>query len=404
VKKVLDRSAGLVTSSSGFLEIGSIVSCAAAGAEFGFALSWAVLLGGICLMLLVEMTGRFTAVTGETVVGAMRARFGFEVSVVPLSAIVVVSLLVLATELGGVAAALELATGISHRYWGPLAAFAVWLVLWTARFRFVETLVAALGLVAIAFVVAAVALRPDWGAVARGLLPSVPAHRFGRYAFLAAVILGASISPSLFYFYSSGAADDGWTRANLRANRAIAGAGIGFGTILSVAVVVVAALVLRPKGVVVDDIHELPAMLEEPLGRWGYRAFVAALGIACFGACAELALVAGYLVAQTLGWNFGQKERPHTNARFALVYTAAIIGAAVVVISGVDPVALTAVAMAIVALTLPLAVFPFLVLMNDERYLGESTNRLSGNVLVTAIVALALVLSMVTIPLQIAGG
>jgi hypothetical protein len=42
--------------------------------------------------------------------------------------------------------------------------------------------------------------------------------------------------------------------------------------------------------------------------------------------------------------------------------------------------------------------------MNDARFLGDQKNRLGGNIVVAAIVTLAVVLSIVTIPLEIRGG
>lgn len=373
-----------------YLEIGILVAAAAAGAEFGLSLAWAFVLGGICLVLLVEMSSRFGAVAKQTVVAAMRSRFGFNFCAIPLAAMLLVCLMVLAMELTGCAVALELGTGIPFRAWGALAAFGVWLVLWTARFKLLEYVVAFFGLTSFVFLGVALWLGPPWRELAAGLVPAMPAVNAGRWGFLAAVILGASISPFLFYFYEG------------KSKRLALGT-IGFGTVLSVATLVVAALVLR-HGVKIESYEQLPALLEAPLGKWGYRAFVAALGFACYGAAAETALVAAHLVAQALGWNFGKTERPRQNARFALVYTVAIVISSIVVLAGVNPIDLTLVAMALSALTLPVAVFPFLVLMNDARFLGEQKNRLGGNIVVAAIVALAVVLSIVTIPLEIRGG
>lgn len=404
MRRTVDIVLGIVTGVGGFLEIGSIVAAAAAGAEFGLGLTWAFVLGGLCLVLLVEMAGRFAAVTKQTVVGAMRSRFGFDFCAIPLAAILLVCLLVLATEITGCAVALELVTGVPFRAWGALVAFGVWLLLWTARFEVLRHVVSILGLTSLVFLGIALWLSPPWEALAAGLIPHVPAAHGARWGFLAAVILGASTSPFLFYFYSSGAVEERWDERSLRANQVVSIAGMGLGTILSLATLVVAALVLGGRGLRLEDYRLLPTLLEQPLGPWGFRAFAASLGFACYGAAAEVALVAAYLVAQTLGWNFGQRERPRRNARFALVYTLAIVVASIVVLAGVDPVDLTLVAMASTSLTLPVAVFPFLVLMNDEELLRAKKNRLAGNVVVAAIVALAVVLSVVTIPLEIRGG
>ena len=67
MKKIVEIALGIVTSVGGFLEIGSIATAAQAGAEFSFQLIWAIVLGGICIIFLVEQAGRFSAVSGRTI-------------------------------------------------------------------------------------------------------------------------------------------------------------------------------------------------------------------------------------------------------------------------------------------------------------------------------------------------
>ena len=91
-------------------------------------------------------------------------------------------------------------------------------------------------------------------------------------------------------------------------------------------------------------------------------------------------------------------------ARFSFVYTLAIVLGTLIVVVGVDPLKLTNVAMVLSAAVLPVAVVPFLFLMNDRHYVGEHTNGWIGNGVVVAIIGLAFVLAVVALPLQILGG
>ena len=106
MKRWLGLALGVVTSFGGFLEIGSIATAAQAGADYHYQLVWAVVLGTLCIALLIEMSGRFAAVSKHTIADAMRERFGLHFFMVPLTLIFLVSLLVLAAEIGGVAVAL----------------------------------------------------------------------------------------------------------------------------------------------------------------------------------------------------------------------------------------------------------------------------------------------------------
>src|SRR3954452_19598277 len=100
MKKVFEIALGIVTSVGGFLEIGSIATAAQAGALFGFQLLWAVALGGPCLILLVEQSGRLAAVGWHTIVHEIRERFGFTYGALLLVVLGAVMLLVLAAEIG----------------------------------------------------------------------------------------------------------------------------------------------------------------------------------------------------------------------------------------------------------------------------------------------------------------
>jgi len=404
MKKIFQITLGIVTSVGGFLEIGSITTAAQAGASFGYQLVWAILLGTLCIAFLVEMSGRFAAVSEHTIPDAMRERFGINFYVVPLFVILGVSLLVLGAEMGGVAAALEMATGIKLPIWAIPVALISWGLLWRATFSIIENGVSLLGLVTVAFAIGAMKLHPDYGAVARGAVPTLPRQDAAHYWFVAVSVLGASISPYLYYFYSSGAIEEKWDETYLAANRAIAAIGMGFGGFLSVAVLVLAAVLFHPHNIDVDKYQQLPGLLTPIFGRTGFWLVIASLAIACLGATLEISLALAYLIAQGLGWNWGEDLEPRDDARFSLSYTLIVAAAMLFVLVGVDPLKLTEISMALTAASLPVGVFPFLILMNDKKYLQTHTNGYVGNAVVLAISVMAAVLAIVSIPLEIVGG
>ncbi len=102
MKKVLQISLGIVTSVGGFLETGLIATSTQAGAAFGYRLIWAVILGTVCLIFLVEMSGRFAIASRMTIADGIRDRFGSNMFVVMLAITFIVNLMVLAAEIGGV--------------------------------------------------------------------------------------------------------------------------------------------------------------------------------------------------------------------------------------------------------------------------------------------------------------
>jgi Mn2+/Fe2+ NRAMP family transporter len=404
VKKVMQLALGIVTSIAGFVEVGSISTSLQAGATFGFQLLWAIALAATCLVFLIEMSGRLAAVSRHTVADAVRERLGFGYQVVPFVAELIVDFLVLSAEIGGACFALQLLTGIHFQYWALPVALAAWLALWKGTFGTIENGVSLLGVIALCFLVAAFRLDPRAGDVAAGFLPSLPRHHATNYWFLVVSIIGATMSPYLMNFYSSGAVEEEWAEDSLGANRVTAALGMGFGSVVSMCVLIVSAMVLHPEGVKVESFEQGALVLTRAFPFWGFLLFGAALFIECFGATLEIGVNLAYVPAQVLGWNWSENVKPREDARFSLVYTAAIFGASLLMLIGIDPIRLTMFSMALTVLILPLIVFPFLVVMNDEHYLREFRNGWFGNAAVIFIVGLAFVLSLVAIPLAILGG
>jgi Mn2+/Fe2+ NRAMP family transporter len=402
MKKLLEVFLGIITGIGGFLEAGSLATSAQAGAQFGYQLTWALVVGGLSLIVLTEGAGRLAVVSHRTVAECIRERFGFGYFSIPLVAGVVVSFMLLGSELAVTGVVLQLVTGISYRLWAFPVALGGWFLLWKGNFGVVEKGTGLLGLVSLVFLFAAVKLHPDWGRVAASTLPSAPKHDAAKYWFGAVSILGASISPYLFFFYSSGAIEDGWKEEDLPINRITASLGMGFGAGVSAMVLVTAALLFLPRGIEVEKYEAMALLTSSPFPRYGFALFVLAVGITCFGAAAEVALAIAYLLAQGWGIPWSENQKPAEHARFSLVYTAAFLLAPLLA-AATDPLKLTNISMAVTATSLPVSVLPLLVLLNDRQLMGAHRNKVLGNAALVLISVLAVVLLFVSIPLAFVG-
>jgi len=404
MKKWAELALGVVTSMGGFLEVGSIATGVQGGASFGFQLGWALLLGTICLAILMEATGRLAAVSGRSYADLLREHMGIRFFIVPLVAVLIPSFLVLVSEIGGVAIALQMATGIAFRWWAIPIALVGWFLLWRGTFSIVEQGTAMLGLVSLVFLVAVFKMHPEWSAIGAGLVPSRPDNDKAKYWYLAVSILGASISPYLYLFYSAGALEDGWTIKYLNVNRITAGVGNLFGGGLALMVLVGSAIVFMPRNIQVDAYEQISLVLATPLGRGGFVLFLVTLFITCFGATVEITLANAYLLAQGFGWPWSENMKPAKDARFATTYTVVILLACIPIVLGADPLKLTNISMVISAASLPVTVIPLLVLMNDERVMTTHSNGWLGNIALGSIAILAVALFVLAAPLYHLGG
>lgn len=242
------------------------------------------------------------------------------------------NLLVLAAEIGGMSIALEFATGIGFQWWAVPTAVLCWGLLWFGTFGFIEKSVAILGLVTLCLVAAFISLRPNPNDILWHMASSLAQVADTHYAFLAVSIIGATISPYLFLFYSSGAVEEKWNKGYLIINRIVATIGMGFGGMIAVAAMLLAALVFAPQGISdVESYHRLPLLLTQALSFTGFVLFIASLLIACLGASLEVGLLQAYFVAQGFGWNWGEDLRPAQDPGFVMIYSVAILLATLVI-------------------------------------------------------------------------
>jgi Mn2+/Fe2+ NRAMP family transporter len=404
VSVIVDLVLGIVTSIGGFVEVGSVSTAAQAGSEFGFQLLWAIAAGTAMLAMLVEMSGRLAAVSKRSVAAAVRERFGIHFQMVPLAAELLIDVLLLTAEIGGAAIAVKLLTGIGFQWWVLPIGVAAWLVLWLCNFSVIEYGLGLLGLVTLSFVVSAWRLDPNHVDLARSLVPSLPSHDPTRYAFLAVSIVGATVSPYLLNFYSSGTLEEKMKERELWVNRTTAYLGMLFGGAVSMGVLITSAMVLGPRHILVDSYEQAALMFVPAFNTWGVALFALALGIGCFGAAVELSLNAGYLFSQVFGWSWGANKPRRDNARFTAAFTFVLATAVLVALIGFDPLRITLMSAALTVVIMPLVVLPFLVLMNDETFVKQHTSGAIGNGVLAIMTVIAGILAVVVIPLEILGG
>jgi Mn2+/Fe2+ NRAMP family transporter len=405
VKKWLSITLGIVTATGGFLDAGTIATAGESGAKFALGLIWAIVLATVMVILLVEMVGRFTAISQKPYAAAIREEFGFGFYLLPLISEIIAESLLLAAELGGMAIALSLFTGISWHVLFPVATLIVFVMAWRAPFDWIENGPALFGLLMLSFVAGIIALGgPPRESLLTLWKPEIKQGELADYLYLVAATLGATISPYLLYFYSSGAREEGWSGSSLLLNRVTAFMGMGFGCVGSIAIVILGTIVLQPLNIQASTLGEIGLAMAKPFGLIGSLLFACVLFVTCLGAALECVLALSYTVAQGFGWEWGENKKPVEAARFNLVIVVFLLIAFIIGSIGFDPLQLALFASTVIALFLPISLLPFLVIMNDSQYLGDKINGRWANIAVMAILLIAFIVAIVSIPLELLTG
>jgi Mn2+/Fe2+ NRAMP family transporter len=404
VKKVLGVTLGVLTAMGGFVDIGDIVANSATGARYGMALAWAVVLGVVGIIVYAEMAGRVASVTKRAVFDLVRERLGARAGLANLGASFFITMLTLIAEIGGVALSFQLTSDVNYLLWIPLVGFAVWLVIWRVKFSTLETVFGLLGLTIVVVVVALVKLHPSWSMLWHQA--SRPHVRSGEgrptYFYYAIALFGAAMTPYEVFFFSSGAVEEKWTRADLGLNRANVFLGFPLGGVLSLGLMGCAAVVFNPLGVGVGRLSQVGLPISLALGKIGVAFLIVGFVACTFGAALETALSCGYTISQYFGWQWGKLVRPRDAARFHLVVLTSIVIAVIIGVTAVDPIKVTEYSIVLSAAALPLTYFPILVVANDRTYMGDDVNGRVKNAVAMFYMVLLTVVAIATIPLMIA--
>ena len=406
MKRLFAVALGILTAIGGFLDIGDLVTNALVGARFGMSLAWVVVLGVVGICVFAEMSGRVAAVSGRATFEIIRERLGPRLAVANLGASFLINLLTLTAEVGGIALALQLASDVHPRLWIPVAAFAVWLVIWRVKFSTLENVTGLVGLTLVVFAVTLFQLAPDWSRLASdALTPSVPADEHPlTYWYYAIALFGAAMTPYEVFFFSSGAVEEGWNVKDLGQERLNVLVGFPFGGLLSIAIAGCTTVVLLPAGIEVTTLAQVVSPVALAVGKLGLAVVIVGVVAATFGAALETALSSGYTVAQFFGWSWGKFRRPAQAARFHLVVMVSLVVAVGVLMTGVDPVKVTEYSVVFSAVALPLTYLPVLVVANDPQYMGEHVNGKVQNGVGLVYLVIIVLASMAAIPLMLLTG
>lgn len=173
-----------------------------AGASFGYATLWTALLSFPLMAAIQLMCARLGMVTGCGLASIIRTRYSRWVLWLACALVAIANVFNIGADLGGMAEATEMMSGIRAYYWAPLfAALILGLLLWTS-YRTMARIFKWLTLVLFAYVITAFLAHPDWRAVIRAtFVPHIEVSK--DYLAVLVGILGTTISPYLFFWQAA---------------------------------------------------------------------------------------------------------------------------------------------------------------------------------------------------------
>jgi len=372
---------------------GSVTTMAKAGAQYGMALFWALVLSCIFTYILMVAYGRVTLVTGCTALYNIKhkLRYGKILSLYILIAIVSGELLAL---MGIMAIVVDLLVEgirlicedwIVHSFWITLIlVIGLYLLLWYGRYQIFEKILTGfVVLMGVCFVVVFFMVKPDISTIIRGLVPRVP-NQPGAFHLVAAMA-GTTCSAAVFIMRSIVVAEKGWDATSLRAEKRDAFVSASMMLFLSAIIMAVSAGTLHVMGLNLTDTVEM-IHLFAPIG--GKKAaFILILGVVGAGLSTifPIMLIAPWLVCDYMG-----KPRDIKSPMFRILGFIGILFGFGMQFLKQRPPAMMIFSQAFQACILPAVAIPIFILINQKAVMKEHTSNIKMNIGILAVILFAL--------------
>ena len=310
------------------------------GAAFGFMPLWTAVFSFPLMAAVQLMCARLGLVTGRGLAGVIRLHYSRWILWGACALLIVANIFNIGADLGGMAEATEMMTGIKFYYWTPVYTLLIISLLFFSSYRHIARVFKWLTLVLFAYIIAAFLSQPDWHAV---LSATFIPHVEWSSAFLATfvAILGTTISPYLFFWQASQEVEDeraqgrttveqreGATDKELRTARTDVITGMFFSNLVMYFIILTTAATLHAHGQTnIETAREAAEALRPLAGNGAYLLFT--LGLIGTGMLAVpvLAGSAAYAVAEAKNWRGTLEDRPRISRKFyAVVAVSMVLG------------------------------------------------------------------------------
>lgn len=381
--------------SAAFIGPGTVTACTLAGANFGFALIWALAFATVTTIVLQSIAVRVALVSRMGLAEAMMQT----VASPPLrwlAALLLIAALALgnaAYEAGNISGALlglealngDLSDNRSFAI-GAIAVLAGALILFSKP-RWIERILIGMVLfMCAAFLLTFLITKPDIAAILGGFVPSIPEGGL----LTAIALIGTTIVPYNLFLHAASVRERWKEEGDLSEAQTDSAVSIGLGGLVSITILATAAASLFGSGKEISSAVDMAEQLNPLFGSFASTTLGAGLFAAGLTSAITAPLATGYIVQEI----FGKTGEDVSRTPFR-------IGALLVILSGTfgamlncKPVEIIFVAQIANGLLLPIIAFFLIKLANDSAVLGRHVNGWKGNIAGAIILAVTFMLGI----------
>ena len=370
-----------------FIGPGTVVTASLAGANFGYALLWALVFSVLATMILQEMAARLGVVTGKGLGENIRAAIahpGLRWLVVSLifAAVIIGNSVYQGGNISGARMGLADLLPIDGQWIPLILGVLAAIVLWQGSYKIIENvLIGLVLLMSLAFLATFILTEPNWGDLFSGLLvPSIPSGSL----LMVVALIGTTVVPYNLFLHSSSCAQKWHSPEDLQQARQDIYVSIPLGGLISMAIVATAASAFFGQAINIESAADLGKAMT-PLFGDGATLFMAT-GLFAAGLSSSLTapLASAYALSGVLGYSNNLQDK-----KFRAIWLSILSVGVIIASLGLKPIEVILFAQVANGLLLPVMAL-FLVWVCNHRDLGEYRNSLRQNILGSIVCAVAI--------------
>ncbi len=375
-------------------DAGGISVYTQAGAQYGYALLWALIPMTIALYVTEEMCARMGVITGKGLSDLIREEFGFRSTFFVMVIGFFVDLANVVAEFAGVAAAMQI-FHVNKYIAVPAAAIIVWVLVLRGTYRQVEVVFLFACVLYLSYLFSAFFAKPDWFEAAKHTV--IPNLRFeSGYLVMLTGLIGTTIAPWQFFYLQAGFVEKKVNPRQYPQARADVLVGSVSCMVIVFFIIVCTAATLYVTGHRdITDAGQAAQALIPLAGKGAGILFAFGLLNASLFAASILPLSTAHVICEGLGFEAGIDHKFSEAPIFYWLYTVLIgVGAAIVLLPHAPLWKILIFSQVGNGIWLPVVVIFILLLVNRRDLMGDYVNTTTFNIIawVTAIAMIVLTL------------
>ena len=400
---------GLITGASDDDPSG-IATYSQAGAQYGLSTLWTALITFPLMAAIQEMCARIGLVTAKGLTGTLRDHYSRPI----LYLMVLFSFPAIVMNIGANIAGMGavgnlLITTIPAAFFSIGFTALLFVLIIYLPYRKFAAILKYLCIVLLVYLIVPFLYEQDWLAILKGtLIPKITFDK--KYISILVGILGTTLSPYLFFWQATMAAEDNiHKRKKIIIDKKIlddikqdVDFGMLFSNIVMFFVILTSGTVLFNGGIHNIETVEQAAMSLRPLaGDAAYLLF--AIGVIGTGLLAIPVLCGSlsYIITESFGWKRGLDKKFHQAKAFYIVAGMSLVLGLLINYVGFSPIKALLWSAILYGLTAPVLIAIILHIANNKEVMGEFTNNKFSNLLGFAALILMTIAALALIYLQI---